>query len=208
MARGFSLLEVLFATTVLTVALAGLAQLFAVATRANSRAKATTYAAILAQQKMEQLRNLTYAFDALGLPRTDLDTDITVVPELPNGGTGLQPSPAGALGANTVGYVDYLDASGKSLGGLAPKPPPGAVYIRRWSVEPLPINPDNTIVLQVLVTPTRHRGLADRAIGGHTLAGRSADRHGEDEEGIVIARTPEAFGEGGSRCLKRRWLRR
>ena len=53
-----------------------------------------------------------------GVPRTDLDTDITVVPERPHGGTGLQPSPAGALGANTVGYVDYLDASGTSLGGL------------------------------------------------------------------------------------------
>jgi type II secretory pathway pseudopilin PulG len=162
---GFSLLEVLFAATVLTVALAGLAQLFAVATRANSSARATTYAAILALQKMEQLRNLTYAFDPLGLPRTDLDTDITVVPELPSGGTGLQPSPAGALGANTVGYVDYLDANGTSLGGLATIPPPGAVYIRRWSVEPLPINPNNTIVLQVLVTRTRNRGRADNADG-------------------------------------------
>jgi hypothetical protein len=155
----------LFAATVLTVALAGLAQLFAVATRANSSARATTYAAILAQQKMEQLRNLTYAFDSRGLPLTDVETDITVVPELPNGGTGLQPSPAGALGANTVGYVDYLDANGISLGGLAAIPPPGAVYIRRWSVEPLPLNPDNTIVLQVLVMRARNRGLADSAIG-------------------------------------------
>jgi prepilin-type N-terminal cleavage/methylation domain-containing protein len=162
---GFSLLEVLFATTVLSVALAGLANLFAVATRANGRARATTYAAILAQQKMEQLLNLTYAFDSLGVPRTDLDTDITVVPELPNGGTGLRPSPATALGANTVGYVDYLDANGTSLGGLEANPPPGAVYIRRWSVEPLPINPNNTIVLQVLVTRARHRGAADGAIG-------------------------------------------
>src|SRR5258705_1884004 len=107
---------------------------------------------------MEQLRSLTYAFDPLGLPLTDLDTDITVVPELPNGGTGLRPSPAGALGADTAGYVDYLDANGTSLGGLAAMPPPGAAYIRRWSVEPLPINPDNTIVLHVLVTQARHRG--------------------------------------------------
>jgi prepilin-type N-terminal cleavage/methylation domain-containing protein len=164
-ARGFSLLEVLFATTLLTVALAGLAQLFAVATRANSSARATTYAAILAQQKMEQLRNLTYAFDPLGLPRTDVDTDLTTVPELPNGGTGLRPSPAGALGANTVGYVDYVDANGTSLGGRAAIPPPGAVYIRRWSVEPLPTNPNDTIVLQVLVTRNRNRGLADNGGG-------------------------------------------
>jgi prepilin-type N-terminal cleavage/methylation domain-containing protein len=181
---GFSLLEVLIATTVLTVALAGLAQLFAVAARANSSAKATTYAAILAQQKMEQLRNLTYAFDPLGLPLTDLDTDITVVPELPNGGTGLQPSPAGALGANTAGYVDYLDANGTSLGGLAAIPPPNAVYIRRWSVEPLPINPNNTIVLQVLVTRARHRGVADSAIGVVTRL--------PDEARIVTVKTRKA----------------
>jgi prepilin-type N-terminal cleavage/methylation domain-containing protein len=182
--RGFSLLEVLFATTVLTVALAGLAHLFAVATRANSSARATTYAAILAQQKMEQLRNLTYAFDSLGVPRTDFDTDISMVPELPNGGTGLQPSPAGALGANTVGYVDYLDANGRSLGGLQTKPPPGAVYIRRWSVEPLPINPNNTIVLQVLVTRARNRGVADSDIGVVTRL--------PDEARIVTVKTRKA----------------
>jgi hypothetical protein len=29
------------------------------------------------------------------------------------------------------------------------------VYIRRWSIEPLPTNPNGTIVLQVLVTTVR-----------------------------------------------------
>jgi hypothetical protein len=106
------------------------------------------------------------------------------VPELPKGGTGLQPSPAGALGANTVGYVDYLDANGKSLGGLAAMAPPGAAYIRRWSVEPLPINPDNTLVLQVLVTRARHRGLADSAIGVVTRL--------PDEARIITVKTRKA----------------
>ena len=95
--RGFSLLEVLFATAALVVVLAGLAQLFVVALRANSIAKATTYASVLAQQKMEQLRGLTYAFDSDGLAVTDVDTDTTTVPESSSGGTGLQRSPGGVL---------------------------------------------------------------------------------------------------------------
>ena len=164
-AGGSSLLEVLFATTVLTVALAGLAHLFSVSTRANGSAKATTYAAILAEAKLEQLRSLTYGFDAFGVPITNTHTNITVEPELPIGGTGLKPSPPGTLGANTVGYVDYLDVNGTSLGGATVTPPSGAVYIRRWSVEPLPTNPDNTIVLQVLVARARNRGSADTITG-------------------------------------------
>jgi len=157
--RGFSLLEVLFALAVLSVALAGLAHLFTIATRANASARATTYAVVLAQQKMEQLRGLAYGFDTSGNAVTDLDTDVSVQPELPGLGTGLQPSPHGALAENTVGYVDYVDANGASLGGAAAVPPPGTAYIRRWSVEPLPPGA-NTIVLQVLVMPARHRGAA------------------------------------------------
>jgi prepilin-type N-terminal cleavage/methylation domain-containing protein len=158
--RGFSLLEVLFALAVLSVALAGLAQLFTIAARANASARATTYAVVLAQEKMEQLRGLAFGFDTSGNAVTDLDTDITVQPESPGVGTGLRPSPPGALGENTVGYVDYVDANGASLGGAMAVPPPGAAYIRRWSVEPLPSG-TGTIVLQVLVTPARHRGEAD-----------------------------------------------
>ena len=35
------------------------------------------------------------------------------------------------------------------------------MYIRRWSVEPLPTNPNNTLILQVLVFLNRDRGDAD-----------------------------------------------
>jgi prepilin-type N-terminal cleavage/methylation domain-containing protein len=133
--RGFSLVEVLFALVVLSVAVSGLAHLLTVAAYTNARARATTYAAVLAQQKMEQLRGLAYGFDPGGGAVTDVDTDITAQPELPGGGAGLQSSPPGTLAANTVGYVDYVDASGASLGGAAAVPPPGTTYIRRWSVE-------------------------------------------------------------------------
>ena len=57
---GFSLIEVLAATVVMSVALVGLAQLFALSTTANTTARTNTYAALLAQQKMEQLRGLTW----------------------------------------------------------------------------------------------------------------------------------------------------
>jgi type II secretory pathway pseudopilin PulG len=160
---GFSILEVLVATTVMTVALAALAQLFAISTRANASAKNTTYASVLAGQKMEQLRGLTWGFDTLGLPLTDSTTNITVVPESPTGGKGLSPSPPGALGQNTEGYCDYIDKNGNTLGGCT-VPLADAYYVRRWAVEPLPTNPNNTIVLQVLVARNRSRGAADQTV--------------------------------------------
>jgi prepilin-type N-terminal cleavage/methylation domain-containing protein len=152
--RGFSLLEVLVAATVLTVGLAALAQLFLISTRANVSAKSTTTAVILAQQKVEQLRGLTWGFDMLGLPVSDYMSDTTVNPEAPTGGTGLRPSPPGALETNHEGYCDFLDQYGFSLGG-GKTAPRGAVYTRRWSIEPLPANPRNTLILQVLVTRVR-----------------------------------------------------
>lgn len=165
---GFSLVEVLAATVILTVALMSLAQLFALSTRANFTARTNSFAALLAQQKMEQLRGLTWGFDILNLPVSDLTTDTSTgagvngcpTPGAGGGGTGLSPSPWGSLQQNTAGWVDYLDQNGCLLGGGAAIPN-GAIYIRRWSVEPLPTNPNNTLILQVLVTRNRNRGDAD-----------------------------------------------
>ena len=112
----------------LSVAVSGLAHLLTVAAYTNARARATTYAAVLAQQKMEQLRGLAWGFDALGLPLSDTTTDTTAVEELPSGGQGLTPSaPAGATGPlaeNTAGYCDFLDGFGNSLGGGTAAAPP------------------------------------------------------------------------------------
>jgi hypothetical protein len=60
-------------------------------------------------------------------------------------------SPAGTLDANVAGYVDYLPAGG-DWAGTGHVPPVTARYIRRWSVSPLPEDPGNTLILQVLVT--------------------------------------------------------
>lgn len=149
------------ATALLAVALVSLAQLFGISTRSNVAAKRTTFSGVLAEQKMEELRGLTYGFDAQGLPVSDNTTDTTVSPEQPNGGTGIAPSPPTALQENTPGYVDYVDGFGQKLGGGA-NPPQNAVYTRRWSIEPLPTNPNNTVIIQVLVTPNFQRGQADK----------------------------------------------
>jgi outer membrane receptor for monomeric catechols len=159
-ARGFSLLEVLLATTLVTVGVAVLAQLFTLATRTNYSAKTTTLATVLAQQKMEQLRGLTWGFDAFGAPISDTTTDITVVPEAAFGGTGLSASPADVLLRNAAGYCDFVDRDANSLGG-GTAPPAATAYIRRWSVQPLPDDPDHSLVFQVLVTRWRDRGAMD-----------------------------------------------
>ena len=151
----------MIATAILATSLVSLAQLFALSTRSNLGSRNTTYAAVLAQQKLEELRSLAWGFDQVGLPVSDLTTDTTVTPENPNTGTGLSPSADSTLQANTTGYVDYTDAFGNKLGGGA-VPPQNAIYTRRWSISPLPTNPNNTIVIQVLVTRLQDRGAADQ----------------------------------------------
>jgi hypothetical protein len=137
----------------LTAVSLGVAQLFALSTRANYIARGQTSTTAMAEQKMEQLRALTWGFDTNGegLPVTDTSTDLSVEPST-GAGAGLNPSPTNTLAENVAGYVDYLDASGDHLG-TGTTPPGGSVFIRRWSIQPLPTNPNNTIVLQVLVTP-------------------------------------------------------
>ncbi len=142
----------------------GVAQLFATATHANLSAKGKTSTTALAVQRMEQLKALTWGYDTsgLGLPLSDTTTDLTVDPP-GTMGTGLNPSPPGTLQTNTPGFVDYLDQYGNWVGN-GPEPPPNATYIRRWSIEPLPTNPNNTLILQVMVTTVKTEA-ARRAAG-------------------------------------------
>jgi type II secretory pathway pseudopilin PulG len=152
---GFSLLETLIATFLLAGGVLATAQMFILATKSNSNAMQTTYTAALAQEKMEQLRALTWGFDQAGLPTQDYTTNTAVDPPTDNG-FGLTPSPDNVLSSNTAGYVDFIARDGTSLGG-GPQVPAGAVFVRRWSVEPLPTNPNNTLILQVLVFPMAAR---------------------------------------------------
>jgi len=82
---------------------------------------------------------------------SDTTTNLTVYPPAHNG-SGLNPSPSDSLEQNTTGFVDFLDGNGAWVG-TGSTPPASAVYIRRWSIVPLPTNPNNTLVVTVLVTP-------------------------------------------------------
>src|SRR6188474_3101772 len=99
---GFTLVEVLVAMLIMAIASLGVAALFAVSIRANQAARFQTSTTTLATQKMEQLRALTWGFDAdgLGLPVSDTTTNLSVYP--PDGsGSGLNPSSDDALDVNT-----------------------------------------------------------------------------------------------------------
>jgi len=133
--RGATLIEALVATCVLTTGVLAMAKLMTIATTANLSARSSTVAAILAEERVEQLRAL--------------------------GRIGLDVSPPSALQRNTPGFVDYVDAYGVSVGGGG-EAPPQAIYSRRWSVEPLAGHAGSAFLIQVLVTPYRDRGRADQ----------------------------------------------
>jgi prepilin-type N-terminal cleavage/methylation domain-containing protein len=172
--RGFSLVEVLVAMGLLTVVSLGVAQLFALSTRANVIAKGATSTTAMAEQKLEQLRGLTWGFDLAGqgLPVSDTTTNLTVTPPT-HDGSGLNPSPSDSLEQNTAGFVDFIDGAGNWVG-TGTTPPATAVYIRRWSIQPLPTNPNNTLIIQVLVTPvTNEQARVQSAFRRTRMAGDS-----------------------------------
>ena len=68
----------------------------------------------------------------------------------------LSLSPDSALLENVTGFVEYLDKKGVLLGGGA-TPKPQTAYIRRWSVSAVPTNPDEQIVIRVLILPKGSR---------------------------------------------------
>ena len=120
----------------LTAVTIGVAQLFAVATAASFTAKVGTSTAMLATQKMEQLRGLTWGFGdetTAGLPVTDVMTNLATDPHPSNNGRGLGPSPDASLAQNTPGYVGFLDGDEKRIGTGA-NPPALTSCVRRWSI--------------------------------------------------------------------------
>jgi hypothetical protein len=136
----------------------------------------------MATQRMEQIRGLTFSYDANNLPLTDDTTNLTSCTPATNG-LGLNPSPSDSLEKNETGFYDYLDAKGTCLG-TGTTPPNGTIYLRRWSIVPLPTNPNNSLVLTVLVTP-----LQRELTRGYSPTGRT--RFPEDSE-LTTVRTRKA----------------
>lgn len=134
--KGFSLVEVLVAMALVASTAVGLAELFSLASRVTQASRIDTGATFAAEAKMAELRALPWAYDAAGAGTRVSDA-------------GLAWSPAASLTANVDGFVDYVDAAGR--GGLAR---PQGVYLRRWSIQPLPGDPANALVLQVVASRT------------------------------------------------------
>jgi prepilin-type N-terminal cleavage/methylation domain-containing protein len=167
---GFSLIEVLVAVAVLATTAVGVAGLFTIAALSTRTAHNQTIAMLFAMDKLEQLRGLEWSFDAYGAPVSDTTSDVSIQP-VTSLGIGLGASPPDSLRRNTAGYVDYLDQTGRWVGTGA-QPGAGAVYLRRWSIQPLTVDPENTLVFQVLVTPVPG---GSNAVQGQAATLRPAD---------------------------------
>jgi prepilin-type N-terminal cleavage/methylation domain-containing protein len=147
--RGFSLIEVIIAVALLSVAVLGGVQLVAVSIHSIAAARTQNLAVVLASARLEELRGLTFEFDGQGLPSTDVWSDLSVTPHT-SGGGGL--AAGGSVDSGVGGYVDYLDHRGDWVGAGAGVPPTAA-YTRRWSVSPSAGAAD-ALVIEVLVYPT------------------------------------------------------
>ena len=146
---GSALIEALIAIAAVVAVISGVAFLLVHSTRAVSLAGTESMAAAIAQQKLEQLMALEWRFDPSGARRTDRTTDLSVDPS-GNAGTGLLPSPGGSLDRDVAGFVDVVGADGRARPRSA-DPPPGNLLLRRWSIAAYPGDPEDTIVLTVLV---------------------------------------------------------
>ncbi len=145
--RGFTLLEVMVALGLLAGGFLALAQLLVVASRVSHLSRANTMATGLAARQLEHLQSLAWGCAVDGTAVGDIAM-----------------SPPGALDVDTDGFVDYLDDGGVAVGsGLSP--PTGAMFTRRWSVEPDDGRvPPRTIVLRVVVL--RRDVPPARSVGG------------------------------------------
>ncbi|MGH7122039.1 MAG: type IV pilus modification PilV family protein [Acetobacteraceae bacterium] len=172
-ARGFTLVEVLVAMSILLAAAGSLVELLAVSARASRTAQRMARASALANARLEQLQGLAWGVRPDGRLFGDDTTDLSVQP-WSAAGVGLGLSPPGVLDANTPGWVDFLDAQGRWLA-TGERAPPGTVYVRRWAITAPSEDPENTRLVQVivLVAPEvsgaapveRGRSIGARAIG-------------------------------------------
>ena len=152
---GFALLEVLITAGLVVAVAAGASHILAIAVRASHSTRVRTMTSMLAAEKIEQLRSLTWSHvttsaPAISISSSDFTTDLSNDPAT-DSGPGLLPSPPGTLEANVAGYVDYVDGAGRWVG-AGGSPPSSVVYIRRWAVRPLASDPENILVFHVIVT--------------------------------------------------------
>ena len=125
-ASGFSLLETVFALSLLMVVAIGLLPLGVIATTTTENqghlmARTTEYA----QDKMEQL---------LALAFNDVTSDTRIFPATDTGGTGLAIGGSAVAASPVSKYVDYLDVNGSLMVSCGTTAPTDWYYKRVWSV--------------------------------------------------------------------------
>lgn len=155
--RGFSLIEVMVALSILLIVALGIIPLGVIATSTTENnghldARVTEYA----QDKMEQLLALAYA---------DQLTDTRVFPAAATGGTGLAVGGnSNPTGAPVDKYVDYLDINGTLIpagaGGAAPA---GWFYKRVWQITVPQANLKQVTVSAIVSSQVGKVGLLPRA---------------------------------------------
>ena len=123
------------ATTLLTIAVGGLAHLATAATSTNQRARSATLATLLASSKVEEL---------LAVPWNEQ--------------VALASNADASLERNVPGFYDLLDAAGRPAGEHGDGAPAGAAYVRRWSVRTFAEDPGNALVLHVVVAGSASAG--------------------------------------------------
>lgn len=141
-ARGFTLVETLIATSVVVTVIAGLAQLFALSVRFTRESGQFGAALVAAQDKLESLRALRFTYDDTGQPITD---------------PRLVPSPANSLVQSVGAYVDWLDQAGNVVSEA------GASYVRRWRITNVALDDPAAVAIDVCVfaAPAANRQPAD-----------------------------------------------
>jgi prepilin-type N-terminal cleavage/methylation domain-containing protein len=125
--QGFTLLEVVFATLILTIAVAGIFGLFGYSTMLNAtQGDHGTRTVEYAQDKMEQLMTLNF---------NDTTSDPRQYPTASSGGVGLTAGGSINPASPASGYVDYIGQNGSPTTLST-----NAVYIREWLI----VNDSNT----------------------------------------------------------------
>jgi prepilin-type N-terminal cleavage/methylation domain-containing protein len=178
--RGFTLVEVLVAMTLMVVVALSVSATLVAGRGIAAHDRAQAIGLVAAQARLATLGALAFhtiaAADGSPVAVTDTSTDVAADPPGP-GGTGLGASPPDALWTDRTGYVDYLDASGRSLGaGAAARD--RAAYVRRWAIGRQGVGPGEIVSMVVLVAPIA--AAARAAAGEPTRLGAHA--------GVVVRR--------------------
>lgn len=159
---GMTIIEVVFACSLLMIVAIGLAGLSAMATKiTENEGHLSARTAEYSVDKMEQLLQLTYA---------DTQSNTTVFPSTTSGGTGLNVGGSSDTTAPVAGYADYLDADGNPLCTTATPctatPPSTWYYMRAWQVS-LPAGTSN--LKQITVTATIRTSVANAVKASSTI---------------------------------------